>query len=57
MEDPHYALTVEPLYSRKVINEYIKENEPVEKWGPFVTWRPWLFPKWYVRKYCFPDLV
>lgn len=56
INEPQYVLTVEPLYSRKSINKYIKDNEAVERWGPFVTWRPKLFSRKYAKKFCLPDL-
>ena len=54
-EQPHYVLTVEPLFARDIINRHIEEEEGFVRFGPFVR-RPWQFSKSFAKKYAFPDL-
>lgn len=49
-EKPRYVMTVEPLYTRETMNSNIIKAESQ------CPGKPHLIPKWYFKKYCFPDL-
>ncbi len=56
LEDvPHYILTVEPLYDRETVNNYITKKESIENISPSKK-KAILYPKWYAHRFCFPDL-